>query len=73
MWINLYPGRPLTQKLAETRMGSGKGSPGWRIANAKPSRVTFGPFRANEKIAQEMPTYAPTNFRRRPDLPARGR
>ena len=41
MWINIYPDRPLTKKPAETRMGSGKGSPEWWIANVKPGRVMF--------------------------------
>ena len=33
VWINIYPDRPLTKKPAETRMGSGKGSPEWWVAN----------------------------------------
>jgi len=41
VWINVYPDRPLTKKPAETRMGSGKGSPEWWIANVKPGRVMF--------------------------------
>ncbi len=39
VWINIYPDRPLTKKPAETRMGSGKGSPEWWVANVKPGRV----------------------------------
>ena len=39
VWINIFPDRPLTKKPAETRMGSGKGSPEWWIANVKPGRV----------------------------------
>jgi large subunit ribosomal protein L16 len=35
VWINIFPDRPLTKKPAETRMGSGKGSPEWWIANVK--------------------------------------
>ena len=38
VWINIYPDRPLTKKPAETRMGSGKGSPEWWVANVKPGR-----------------------------------
>lgn len=45
VWINVYPDRPLTKKPAETRMGSGKGSPEWWIANVKPGRVLFEPGR----------------------------
>src|SRR5674476_1240704 len=41
VWINIYPDRPLTKKPAETRMGSGKGSPEWWISNVKPGRVLF--------------------------------
>ena len=41
VWINVYPDRPITKKPAETRMGSGKGSPEWWIANVKPGRVLF--------------------------------
>ena len=41
VWINIYPDRPLTKKPAETRMGSGKGSPEFWIANVKPGRVMF--------------------------------
>ncbi len=41
VWINIFPDRPLTKKPAETRMGSGKGSPEWWVANVKPGRVLF--------------------------------
>src|SRR5258708_12304369 len=41
VWINIYPDRPLTKKPAETRMGSGKGSPEWGVANRKPAPGTF--------------------------------
>jgi len=41
VWINIFPDRPLTKKPAETRMGSGKGSPEWWVANVKPGRVVF--------------------------------
>ena len=49
VWINIYPDRPLTKKPAETRMGSGKGSPEWWIANVKPGRVLFELSGPNEK------------------------
>src|SRR3974377_462082 len=39
--ITIYPARPLTKKPAETRMGSGKGSPEWWVANVKPGRGMF--------------------------------
>jgi large subunit ribosomal protein L16 len=53
VWINIYPDRPLTKKPAETRMGSGKGSPEWWIANVKPGRVMFEVSGVTEQIATE--------------------
>jgi large subunit ribosomal protein L16 len=41
VWITIYPDRPITKKPAETRMGSGKGSPEWWIAVVKPGRIMF--------------------------------
>ena len=52
VWINIYPDRPLTKKPAETRMGSGKGSPEWWIANVKPGRVMFELSGVAEPVAQ---------------------
>lgn len=51
VWINIYPDRPLTKKPAETRMGSGKGSPEFWVANVKPGRVMFEITFPDEKIA----------------------
>jgi len=53
VWINIYPDRPLTKKPAETRMGSGKGSPEWWVANVKPGRVLFEVAGVNEQLARE--------------------
>ena len=53
VWINIYPDRPLTKKPAETRMGSGKGSPEWWVANVKPGRVMFELAGVNEDVARE--------------------
>jgi len=53
VWINIYPDRPITKKPAETRMGSGKGSPEWWIANVKPGRVMFEISGVTEAIANE--------------------
>ena len=53
VWINIYPDRPLTKKPAETRMGSGKGSPEWWIANVKPGRVMFELSGVGEDVARE--------------------
>ena len=53
VWITIYPDRPLTKKPAETRMGSGKGSPEWWIANVKPGRVMFELSYPDEVVAKE--------------------
>ncbi|RFA07346.1 50S ribosomal protein L16 [Subtercola boreus] len=58
VWINIYPDRPLTKKPAETRMGSGKGSPEWWIANVKPGRVLFELSGVSDTIAREALTRA---------------
>ena len=53
VWINIYPDRPLTKKPAETRMGSGKGSPEWWVANVKPGRIMFELSGVPDDIARE--------------------
>jgi large subunit ribosomal protein L16 len=53
VWIPIFPDRALTKKPAETRMGSGKGSPEWWIFNVKPGRILFEMSFANEAIARE--------------------
>ena len=58
VWINIYPDRPLTKKPAETRMGSGKGSPEWWVANVKPGRVLFEVSGVSEELAREAMTRA---------------
>ena len=58
VWINIYPDRPLTKKPAETRMGSGKGSPEWWVANVKPGRVMFELSYPDESAAREALTRA---------------
>ncbi|HOI03566.1 MAG TPA: 50S ribosomal protein L16 [Dermatophilaceae bacterium] len=58
VWINVYPDRPLTKKPAETRMGSGKGSPEWWVVNVKPGRVLFELSYPNEQIARAALTRA---------------
>ena len=58
VWINIYPDIPLTKKPAETRMGSGKGSPEWWIANVKPGRVMFEISGVTEEIATQAMTRA---------------
>ena len=58
VWINIYPDRPLTKKPAETRMGSGKGSVEWWVANVKPGRVLFEVAGVPETLAREALTRA---------------
>ena len=53
VWINVFPDRPITKKPAETRMGSGKGSPEWWVANIKPGRVLFEIAGVDEPTARE--------------------
>ena len=53
VWINIFPDQSITKKPAETRMGSGKGTPEWWIANVKPGRVMFELSFPNEQIARE--------------------
>ncbi len=53
VWITIFPDRPLTKKPAETRMGSGKGSVEWWVANVKPGRVMFEMSYPDEQIARE--------------------
>jgi large subunit ribosomal protein L16 len=53
VWINIYPDRPITKKPAETRMGSGKGSPEWWVANIKPGRMMFELSGVPEQVARE--------------------
>ena len=53
VWINVYPDRPLTKHPAESRMGSGKGSPELWVANIKPGRVLFELSGVEEEVARE--------------------
>jgi large subunit ribosomal protein L16 len=53
VWINLFPDKPVTKKPAETRMGSGKGSPESWVAVVKPGRVMFELSGVPEPLARE--------------------
>ena len=53
VWINVYPDRPMTKHPAESRKGSGKGTPAWWIANIKPGRVLFELSGVPEDVARE--------------------
>ena len=53
VWIKIFPDKPVTKKPAETRMGSGKGSPEFWVAVVKPGRVLFEMNGVSEDIARE--------------------
>ncbi len=53
VWIDIFPHKPITQKPAETRMGSGKGSVEYWVAVVKPGRVMFEMSGVDETIARE--------------------
>ena len=53
VWIKIFPDKPVTQKPAETRMGSGKGSPEYWVAVVKPGRVLFEMKGVSEEVARE--------------------
>lgn len=53
VWIKIFPDKPITQKPAETRMGSGKGSPEHWVAVVKPGRVMFEIAGVDEVVAKE--------------------
>ena len=53
VWIKIFPDKPVTEKPAETRMGSGKGSPEYWVAVVKPGRVMFEIAGVAEDVARE--------------------
>ena len=53
VWIKIFPDKPVTKKPAETRMGSGKGSPEFWVAVVKPGRVMFEMGGIKEEVARE--------------------
>lgn len=53
VWIKIFPDKPITEKPAETRMGSGKGSPEYWVAVVKPGRVMFEIAGVSEESARE--------------------
>src|SRR5499427_6684206 len=62
VWINIFPDKPVTQKPAETRMGSGKGSPEHWVAVVKPGRVMFELAGVPEPLAKEALRLAGTKL-----------
>ena len=53
VWIKIFPDKPITEKPAETRMGSGKGSPEYWVAVVKPGRIMFEIGGVSEEVARE--------------------
>jgi large subunit ribosomal protein L16 len=53
IWIRIFPDKPVTMRPAETRMGSGKGSPEFWVAVVKPGRIMFELAGVSEEVAQE--------------------
>ena len=53
VWIKIFPDKPITEKPAETRMGSGKGSPEYWVAVVKPGRIMFEMDGVSEEVARE--------------------
>ena len=62
VWINVFPDKPVTAKPAETRMGSGKGSPEHWVAVIKPGRVMFELAGVPEQLAKEALRLAGTKL-----------
>jgi large subunit ribosomal protein L16 len=62
VWINVFPDKPVSQKPAETRMGSGKGSPEHWVAVVKPGRVMFELAGVPEPLAKEALRLAGTKL-----------
>ena len=53
VWIKIFPDKPVTKKPADTRMGSGKGSPEFWVAVVKPGRIMFEIAGVSEEVARE--------------------
>ena len=62
VWIKIFPDKPITEKPAETRMGSGKGSPEYWVAVVKPGRVMFEIAGVDETTAREALRLAATKL-----------
>ena len=76
VWIKIFPDKPVTKKPADTRMGSGKGSPEYWVAVVKPGRVLFEVAGVPEEVAREALRLAShklplkTKFIKRAEKPA---
>lgn len=78
VWIKIFPDKPVTEKPAETRMGSGKGSPEYWVAVVKPGRILFEMGGVSEEDAKEAMRLAAhklsikTKFIKREDIQGEG-
>ena len=78
IWIKIFPDKPVSEKPAETRMGSGKGAPEYWVAVVKPGRVLFEMSGVSEEVAREAMRLAQhklpikTKFITRDDVEAKG-
>ncbi|MEQ8754615.1 50S ribosomal protein L16 [Coleofasciculus sp. G1-WW12-02] len=62
IWIRVFPDKPVTMRPAETRMGSGKGSPEYWVAVVKPGRVLYEIAGVSEPLAREAMRLAANKF-----------
>ncbi len=62
IWIRVFPDKPVTMRPAETRMGSGKGSPEYWVAVVKPGRILYEIAGVSEPIAREAMRLAANKF-----------
>ena len=62
VWIKIFPDKPITEKPAETRMGSGKGSPEYWVSVVKPGRVLFEIAGVDKELAAEAMRLASTKL-----------
>ena len=62
VWIKIFPDKPVTKKPAETRMGSGKGSPEYWVSVVKPGRIMFEIAGVSEEVAREALRLASHNL-----------
>ena len=77
VWIRIFPDKPVTQKPAETRMGSGKGNPEYWVAVVKPGRILFEVSGVSQELAEEalrraamkMPMKCKIHARQTPGMP----
>lgn len=68
VWIKIFPDKPVTAKPAETRMGSGKGSPEYWVAVVKPGRIMFEMGGVSEEVAKEAMRLAAINSQSKQNL-----